>query len=184
MEFDLSHAGRTSNWDYPIGRAILFFVGLGFPVIYLATDVAGNWKDHVDLDTTIVLLLLAPLVLYLAVYKAGSPPNRLVVDEGGVSFRYPSGRMIVLSWSDPKFSLRFVDARFTAYNRDHPGKQLFQVRFQPGVRPFPDGPITPKSYEFLASAAVAKGLVISPSDWNVPTGGTRNVVIRAPSRGT
>jgi hypothetical protein len=180
MEFDLSHADRSSPAVRGVTRAVFFCFVLGVPLIFLATDFSVKWTDSVDIGITIVSLAWAPPFTYLAIYKAGPSPTRLVIDDSGVSFVYPSGALLRRHWSDPDFELRFRDVRFTQYNLEHPGRQYYDIRFFPGGLRWSDGPITVESYEYLTATALAKGMEITPSDWSEPDGGARNVVVRAP----
>jgi hypothetical protein len=181
--FDLRSADRSSTARRPIYRAAPILIGFGLLAIAVTKDLSVRWSNQLDLKGTFVVLVLCVALTYLGVYKFAAAAERMVIDQTGVSFVYPSGATVVRRWSDPGFRVRLYDVRFTRTNLKRPGRQYYDLLCAGGLTR-PDSPITVEAFEALAAAALSKGLEIIPPDWAQPAPGEQYVTIRTRKHAT
>ncbi|MCI4318916.1 MAG: hypothetical protein L3K23_02135 [Thermoplasmata archaeon] len=177
--FDLTAiVKRYSRWLW-ITRGVMFVLGFILPVDAILVDYLPSPRPPAGLEITVILLAQAPFSVCMALFKSGASPQGVEVDELGISYTYPSGRVLRFRWDDPKLKMRFLDARFTPIYQNHPERAHYAVLTQFGGLIHANGPVTPAAFQVIMEAAARRGLEITPPDWDVPNPALRTVVVRA-----
>ncbi len=151
--FDLT---GFSSRDYRNGRATrwelgFFAVALGLTVVLASAYqfITGTFQAslRVTYGLSYVLPAVGSVICWFTDARMGPGAERLVVNQVGVRFLFPSGREFAASWSDPSSWLTLTD-----YRR-HPLARRYGFLFFARPRGFPQSPLSEEAYSAIISTA-------------------------------
>lgn len=179
-EFDLSGVARRfvrGKRVIRIGLAVLASL-LGIEAIY---ELVSSPPSNLNYGLVLIAWVACAIVFGFAYLTTLLPPTRLVVDESGFTLVTERGRRTVFRWDQPNLRLQFRDASGID------GAWLNE-RWNPWVislsRGFFGGVVTltTEAYTSVLRAAIARGLRVTPSNWEQPVNWERQVEIHGVDR--
>lgn len=176
MQIDLEAAARRY---VRAGRSILAVEAtVGVLLFAEAMDVTlSSPPSALGYQLFFLAMIAVGVCGWFAFLSTRLPPVKLQLDNRGCAFVSSDGTERRYRWDDPKLHLGLIDARFTKAALADPDRQAWLVRAEFGGVVRPTGVLTPEAFVALVLAAQAKGVSVTPIDWNEPCQGLRRVVL-------